>query len=89
MAFTAGSTVGAKLQTVAGSHQVVCITHLPQIAATANHHIRVTKQPEKKRMVTRVASLDKEERINEIATLLDGTKLNKISLQHARELLER
>jgi DNA repair ATPase RecN len=40
-------------------------------------------------MVTRVASLDKEERINEIATLLDGTKLSKISLQHARELLER
>jgi len=82
-------TVGAKLQTVAGSHQVVCITHLPQIAATANHHIRVTKQPEKGRMVTRVASLDKEERINEIATLLDGRKLSKISLQHARELLER
>jgi len=82
-------TVGAKLKAVADSHQVVCITHLPQIAATANHHIRVTKQPEKGRMVTRVASLDKEERINEIATLLDGTKLSKISLQHARELLER
>lgn len=82
-------TVGAKLKAVADSHQVVCITHLPQIAATANHHIRVTKQPEKGRMVTRVASLDKEERIKEIATLLDGRKLSKISLQHARELLER
>ena len=82
-------TVGAKLRAVAGSHQVVCITHLPQIAATANHHIRVTKQAEKGRMVTRVASLDKEERVKEIATLLDGRKLSKISLQHARELLER
>ena len=82
-------TVGAKLSEVARSHQVICITHLPQIAASADHHIRVTKRAEAGRMVTRAASLGKEERVKEIATLLDGRKLSEISLQHARELLER
>ena len=82
-------TLGAKLAEVARSHQVICITHLPRIAATANHHIRVTKESEAGRMVTHITTLDKEERIKEIATLLDGRKLSKISLQHARELLER
>jgi DNA repair protein RecN (Recombination protein N) len=82
-------TVGAKLSEVARSHQVVCITHLPQIAASADNHIRVTKEAEGERMVTRAASLDEEERVKEIATLLDGRKLSEISLQHARELLKR
>jgi DNA repair protein RecN (Recombination protein N) len=82
-------TVGAKLSEVARSHQVVCITHLPQIAASADHHIRVTKEAEGERMVTRAASLDEEERVKEIATLLDGRKLSEIGLQHARELLKR
>jgi len=82
-------TVAAKLEAVARSHQVICITHLPQIAATAHHHIRVTKETEADRMVTRVAALDKEERVKEIATLLDGRKLSTISLRHARELLEQ
>jgi len=82
-------TVAAKLKAVARSHQVICITHLPQIAATAHHHIRVTKESEAGRMVTQVAALDKEERVKEIATLLDGRKLSTISLRHARELLEQ
>jgi len=82
-------TVGAKLNEVARSHQVVCITHLPQIAASADHHIRVAKEAEGGRMVTRAAPLGTEERVKEIATLLDGEKVSKISLQHARELLKR
>jgi DNA repair protein RecN (Recombination protein N) len=82
-------TVGAKLAEVARSHQVICITHLPQIAARAGHHIRVTKESEADRMVTRVASLNDEERVKEIATLLDGRKMSKVSLEHARELLGR
>ncbi|HEX9935956.1 MAG TPA: DNA repair protein RecN [Longimicrobium sp.] len=82
--------VGDKMREVAGSHQVFAITHLPQIASRANVHLRVSKhdRPDGK-TATEVAPLDDEERIREIARMLGGDPESAVSLEHARELLER
>jgi DNA repair protein RecN (Recombination protein N) len=80
-------TVGRKLRQVARSRQVLCITHLPQIACYADHHLRTEKQVEGERTVTSVAALAKEERVREIARMLGGESVTDTSLQHAQELL--
>lgn len=80
-------TVGRKLRQVARSRQVLCITHLPQIACYADHHLRTEKQVEGERTVTSVAALGKEDRVREIARMLGGESITDTSLQHAQELL--
>jgi DNA repair protein RecN (Recombination protein N) len=81
--------VGEKMREVAGSHQVFAITHLPQIAARATVHLRVSKTERDGRTATEVDILADDERVREIARMLGGDPESAVSLEHARELLER
>jgi len=79
--------VGKKLQHIAASHQVVCITHLPQIASKGATHFHVTKIAEQDKTLTAIQRLSKQERLEEIARMLGGETITKITLQHAKEML--
>jgi DNA repair protein RecN (Recombination protein N) len=81
--------VARKLQQLAKNNQVICITHLPQIASYASHHFRIEKKVIKNRTFTTVKKLNREERIQEIARLLAGSHVSDATLQNAREMLER
>lgn len=79
-------SIGTRLKTLGRKHQVLCITHLPQIAAMADHHLKVDKVSRKEGVCVKVNELSWEERVEEIARMLSG-KVTEISLTHARELL--
>ncbi|MBW3630944.1 MAG: DNA repair protein RecN, partial [Gemmatimonadetes bacterium] len=81
--------VGDKMRQVATSHQVFAITHLPQIASRAHVHLLVKKHEHDGTTATRVDLLNAEERVREIARMLGGDPESEVSLEHARELLER
>lgn len=81
--------VGEKLQDVANHHQVLAITHLPQIASRAHHHLLVRKQDAADTTATAVTVLDNNARVREIARMLGGDPDSAASVAHARELLER
>ena len=81
--------LGDKLRSVAAAHQVFAITHLPQIASRAHVHLLVQKQEHDGTVSTGVRVLDGNERIEEIARMLGGDPESAVSLQHARELLDR
>ena len=80
-------TVGKKLRQVARTRQVLCVTHLPQIAAYADQHFRVEKRDEDGRTATTVAVLVKNDRVREVARMLGGESVTDTSLQHALELI--
>lgn len=80
--------VGEKLKRVADGQQVLCITHLPQVAAYAGHHYRVEKHVESGRTVTSVSVLKDEDRISEMARMLGGIRITETTLDHAREMIE-
>lgn len=80
-------TVGRKLREVAGHRQVLCVTHLPQVAACAHHHLRVTKSQTEQHTETEVCELYQDKRVNEIARMLGGVSITEQSLAHAREML--
>ncbi|MEE3233553.1 MAG: DNA repair protein RecN [Candidatus Latescibacterota bacterium] len=82
------TSVGRKLQKLAQSHQLIVITHLPQVAGLADHHFCVNKQQIEKRTVTTVSRLSENERTEEIARLLAGETVSETARQHARELME-
>jgi DNA repair protein RecN (Recombination protein N) len=79
--------VAAKLEALAEHHQVLVITHLPQLASRAHAHLRVDKAQEGGETTTRVTALDGEERVREIARMLGGDPDSARSRDHARELL--
>lgn len=81
--------LGRKLKSLSQKNQILCVTHLPQIASFANHHFFIEKIEEKGRTVTRVAHLDEENRINELARMLSGAKITDAVKKHARELLKQ
>jgi len=78
--------IAAKLTAATRYHQVLCITHLPQISAAADHHIYVSKQQVGGRTVTRAEVIAGEERVREIAKLIGGTD-SELSIEHAQEML--
>ncbi len=80
--------VAQKLKKLSNQHQIICITHLPQIASFATHHYRIDKKVEKERTFTTVKKLSFEERVTEIARLLAGSRITETSLKNAREMLE-
>ena len=84
----AAEAVGRKLKTLAKRQQVVCITHLPQIAAFANQHFLIEKAEKGGRTRTSVRRMEEGEREQEIARMLSGAKLTESSLEHARSLLK-
>ena len=82
------NNVGAKLSEASGSHQIICITHLPQVAAWGLSHFVVTKQVEGGRTQTRIRPVAEADRIDEIARMLGGADLTSVTVEHARELLK-
>lgn len=80
--------VGKKLKSVSRHNQVICITHLPQVAAFADHHMIVEKQPSGKRTVTQVRALKTKEKQEEIARMLGGEKMTPSSLKNASDLMK-
>jgi DNA repair protein RecN (Recombination protein N) len=83
----AASRVAEKLRSVSEKRQVLCVTHLPQIAAAGEIHFLVEKQEEKGRTFTAVHPLEAEERALEIARIVSGDQVTESSLQNAREML--
>lgn len=80
--------VGAKLKRVSRCQQVLCITHLPQVAAFADHHFLVEKGIAGGRTVTTLSLLEGDERAAEMARMLGGTKITEKTLEHAREMID-
>ena len=79
--------VGRKLAELSAHHQIVCITHLPQIAKFAGQHMRITKQVHSGRTTTSIERLSESGRAEEIARMLGGERITAATLAHARELL--
>ena len=79
--------VGKKLKQVSAAHQVICITHLPQIASKGVTHFHVAKNAEEDRTVTSIHHLSEQERLEEIARMVGGERITETTIKHAREML--
>lgn len=84
----AAEAVGQKLKTLSRSQQVICITHLPQIAAFADQHFLIEKAERSGRTHTGVRRMEPSERVEEIARMLSGASLTETSLRHAEQMLK-
>ncbi len=84
-----GEIIGRKLWNLSRTHQVTCVTHLPQIAAFADAHFNVTKASSGDRTVSSIRQMNDEERLIELAVMLSGPKVTEASLAAARELMEK
>ena len=84
----AAEAVGRKLKTLSRGQQVLCITHLPQIAAFGDQHFLIEKTEKRGRTQTEVRRMEDSERTQEIARMLSGAKLTETSLKHAEHLIE-
>jgi DNA repair protein RecN (Recombination protein N) len=81
--------VGSRLKRLSRDFQILCITHLPQIAVFGETHLKVHKQLEKNQTRFQIQELDAGERENEIARMLGGRKITEKTVAHAREMLRR
>lgn len=79
--------VGIKLKEISSVRQVLCITHLPQIASLAKSHYQVSKEEKVGRTITSVARLDQQQRVDELARMLGGSKITETTLKHAKEMI--
>lgn len=79
--------VGRKMRDLAATHQVLAVTHLPQVAGQAHQHLKVTKMTDGKTTRTKIVSLSFDERIEEIARMLGGVEITATTREHAREML--
>jgi DNA repair protein RecN (Recombination protein N) len=80
-------SVGKKLKSIAGRRQVLCTTHLPQIASMADFHMKTEKRLKAEKTSVQIKELSGSERLSEIARMLSG-KITDVSLKHAKELIE-
>jgi DNA repair protein RecN (Recombination protein N) len=80
--------VGEKIRRISGAHQVISISHLPQIAALADTHFAIRKSSDKKGTITNVERLQEDERVEELARLLGGVEVTETTIKHAREMLQ-
>lgn len=80
-------SVAKRLKTISNKHQVLCTTHLPQIASKGDAHLKIEKGRRNERVYVEVKELKGRERLNEIARMLSG-KITEVSLRHAKELIE-
>lgn len=85
---SAAESVGRRLKKLAGANQVLCVTHLPQIAGFGDHHYFVEKHAERNRTVSSIQELNKTERTREIGRMLSGEKITPEALRHAEQLLK-
>jgi DNA repair protein RecN (Recombination protein N) len=84
----AAEAVGRRLHRLSRSYQLLCVTHLPQIAGFADHHYSVDKQVRAGRTVTTVTEIQGEERVQELARMLSGAQVTPAALRHAQQLLQ-
>ena len=84
----AAEAVGKKLKQLAATKQVLCVTHLPQIASFADQHFLIEKKESSGRTRTSVRPLDSEERTRELARMISGAKLTDTSIKHAEQMLK-
>ncbi len=84
----AAETVGRRLKQLAAGYQVLCVTHLPQIAGFADHHFHVEKRESEGRTVAVIEPLEPEARVREIGRMLSGERLTREALKHAEQLLK-
>lgn len=84
-----GQAIGLKLAGIARRHQVLCITHLPQVAVHGQTQFAVTKAVRGERTFSAITRLSPERRVDEIARMLGGRDLTSVTLKHAREMLEK
>jgi DNA repair protein RecN (Recombination protein N) len=84
----AAEAVGKKLKELSRAHQIICVTHLPQIATFADHHYLISKKEVSGRTRTSVSEIKGEERTEEIARMLSGAKLTDTSLKHAEQMIK-
>ena len=83
-----GSVTGKKLKELSVNRQVILITHLPQIAAFSDYHLKVDKITKNKKTVTTVGLIEKDQRVEELAHMMSGEENTEISHAHARELIK-
>ena len=84
-----GRVVGEKMAGIAKHHQVLCVTHLPQIAAFGDEHFTVSKREDGGRTTSGIAPLEGEARVRELAAMITGQKVTETALGAARELSEK
>ncbi len=82
-------TVGRHLRALGDRHQVLCVTHLPQVAALAHHHLQIDKQTRRGRTRMQVRLLEAAERVGEVARMLGGLEITPQTLAHAEEMVQR
>lgn len=79
--------MASKLAQISNDRQIICITHLPQLASAANHHYLIRKEKGENRTFTKIYALDRAERVKEIARMIGGTTMTDKTLAHAEEML--
>jgi DNA repair protein RecN (Recombination protein N) len=84
----AAEAVGQKLKALSRVQQVLCVTHLPQIAAFADQHLLIEKQEKQRRTQTSIRLLTPQERAEEIARMISGATVTETSLRHAEQMLK-
>lgn len=80
--------IAEKIANISFNSQVLCISHLPQVAAMADQHYLISKQVEQNRTFTTVQVIENDTRVEEISRMMSGTEITELTLQHARELLQ-
>lgn len=85
----AAGRIGQKLKQTASGHQVLCITHTPQIAAFADNQLLIEKKVRDNRTFTEIHPLDLDGRVQVLARMISGDKVTDLSLANARELIEK
>jgi DNA repair protein RecN (Recombination protein N) len=81
--------VGQKLRALGSHRQVLCVTHLPQVAAQGHHHLSVSKHTDGQTTRTQIAHLDEAGRRDELARMLGGVEITRQTRAHAKQMLER
>ncbi|PYS20294.1 MAG: DNA repair protein RecN, partial [Acidobacteria bacterium] len=84
----AAEAVGKKLKILGAHNQVLCVTHLPQIASFADHHLLIEKRESSGRTRIHICQLNAQQRTEEVARMLSGAKLTEASLKHAEQMLK-
>lgn len=79
--------VAEKMVVISTKHQVFCVTHLPQIASMSDHHFLVFKYVENHKTYTKIKTLNSEEKVNEVAKMIGGVEVTKVTLQNSKEMI--
>ncbi len=84
---SAAQKIANKLSTISVGRQVICVSHQAQLAAKADNHYVIKKQEENGRTITKIRELSKDERIDELARIIDGDNITETAIRHAKEML--